>query len=124
VNEETLFWNTISSSIATLAGFAGAITVLVIVATVVRRQRPDAYRPLLWWSIGSLVFVAANFVGYPALAFFVRDSGTEGYLKALSIFRIVTSLAHLGLAVVLVRGLVAIAQPPKPIVVESDAPYR
>ena len=98
-----------------LCGFAGAITVLVIVATVVRRQRPDAYRPLLWWSIGSLGLL---------VTFLVRESGTEGYMKAISIWGIVMSLAHLGLVLVLVRGLVAIAQPPKAVVVESDAPYR
>ena len=39
-------------------------------------------------------------------------------------FRIFLSVVHLGLVLLLVRGLVAIAQPPKPFKLESDAPYR
>ena len=119
-----LFRSTIASGISSLLAIAGEITVLVVVATVVRRHRPDAYRPLLWWSIGALVMTGVNVIGYPLLAVVLARAGTESYLKAMSVWRIVSSLAYLGLTLVLVRGLVAVAQPPKAPRVESDAPYR
>ena len=122
MSSEALRWNTISSGIGSLLAIAGAITLIAVIATVVKRNRPDAYGGLLAWSIGQLVLLGVSHIGYPLLAAVAH--GSEGYLTATAMFRIVLSLGHLGLVLLLVRGLVAIAQPPKPVRVESDTPYR
>ena len=122
MSSEALRWNTISGSIGSLLAFAGLITVISVVATVVRRHRPDAYQPLLVWSIAQLVVYGVNVIGYPVLG--VIAHGSDSYMTAMAMFRIVMSIVHLGVILLLVRGLVAIAQPPKPFKVESDAPYR
>lgn len=116
--------NTISSGLSTLVALAGEIAVVVVVATVVKRHRPDAYGKLLTWAVASLVTTLVLTATYPLLGFFVRSGGTDSYLVALSIVAFLRTAVNVALVLLLVRGLVAIAQPPKPVVVQSDAPYR
>ena len=75
---EAVRWNTIASSIGSLLAFAGAVTLVAVIATVVKRHRPDAYGGLLWWSIGQLATIIVSNVGYPVLA--VVAHGSDGYL--------------------------------------------
>ena len=109
-----------------IATVGGAIAILWVIATVVRRQRPDAYRPLLWWAIGSLVATLVSFAAYPLISFYSVKSSSlssmETYLDLIGAFQAFNATVHVVLVVVLVRGLVAIAQPPKAVRVESDAP--
>lgn len=115
--------NSVGTAFSIVSSIGGAIAVLWVVATVVRRQRPDAYRPLLAWAVASLVMILVNIVAYPLVGFFVRGS-IDDYLAATGVLRIVSASIGVGLVVLLVRGLVAIAQPPKPLEVKSDVPYR
>jgi hypothetical protein len=116
----------VGSGFSLVASIGGAIAVLWVVGTVVRRHRPDAYRPLLAWAIASLVATLVNFIVYPLLSVVMMRSGggTASYVAALEVVRLGTSAIHVGVVVLLVRGLVAIAQPPRQVVAESDAPYR
>lgn len=80
------FWRSLNSLIyggSSFVSFACEIAILVVISTIVRRHRPDAYQGLQLWAIGSLVVF-----------------------------------------VIFIRGLAALAQPPKPIVVEGLPPYR
>lgn len=115
----------VSSGFATLVGLACEVAVVVVVATVVKRHRPDAYGTLLAWAIGSLVVTIAFAVAYPVTAKLVPASaGVDGYLTALAILGFVRAAVSVALLVVFIRGLVALAEPPRPLVVPSDAPYR
>jgi hypothetical protein len=118
--------SSIGGGLSLVSSLGGGIAIVWVVATVVRRQRPDAYRPLLAWAIASLVMMAFSYLLYPALSVLVvtRGGGTEAYLEAIGIWHVISSAIHVGLVVLLVRGLVALAQPPKAVKVESDAPYR
>jgi hypothetical protein len=114
----------ITSGISFIGSVGGAIALLWVVATVVRRHRPDAYGPLLAWAVASLVATGANFVVYPLAGLMLRRESSAEYLAVLDVVRVFFAIVHVGLVVLLVRGLVVIAQPPKAVVVQSDAPYR
>lgn len=116
--------NTISSGVSTLVAIGGEIAIVIVAATVVKRHRPDAYGKLLAWAVASLVVTVVLSATYPLLGVVVRSGGTEAYLVALAIVAFVRTALNIGLVLLLVRGLVALAQPPRPIVVQSDAPYR
>jgi hypothetical protein len=109
----------------TLLRICFKIAIIVFVQAVVRRHRPDAYKPLLQWAILSVVasvfMWAFNFIG-PLL------SRADGYPDAMMMERFVNAgigiFLELGLTFLLARGLVHLALPPKPVVVETDVPYR
>lgn len=124
MDSTSLALNTISSGLSSLVAIGGEIAIIVVVATVVKRHRPDAYGKLLAWAIASLVVTLALSAAYPLMPLFVRSGGTDTYLVALSIIAFVRTAANIALVLLLVRGLVALAQPPKPVVLPSDAPYR
>lgn len=114
----------IGSSVSTLTAVACDVGIIWIVATVVKRHRPDAYRPLLAWAIASLMTLIVFFFAYPAAAALRVDSGAEGYVFAIGVLGFARAGVSIVLVLLLIRGLVALAQPPKPVVVSSDAPYR
>ncbi len=53
-----------------------------------------------------------------------RGGGAERIVGAQMGNVVVGTVVHVTLVVLLIRGLVRIAQPPKPLTIESDAPYR
>ena len=112
-----------ASSVATLTALACDVALVWVVATVVKRHRPDAYRPLLTWALASLATLILSYVAYPVSAM-LSGSYPEGYVFAIGLIGLARSAVAIVLLLLLVRGLVAIAQPPKPFVVSSDAPYR
>jgi hypothetical protein len=124
VDSTSLALNTISSGLSSLVAIGGEIAIVVVVATVVKRHRPDAYGKLLAWAIASLVVTLALSAAYPLMPLFVRSGETDAYLVALSMIAFARTAANIALVLLLVRGLVALAQPPRPVVVHSDAPYR
>ncbi len=124
MDSTALALNTISSGLSSLVAIGGEITIVVVVATVVKRHRPDAHAKLLAWAIASLVVTLALNAAYPLMSVLVRSGGTESYLFAVSMLGFVRTAANVALVLLLVRGLVALAQPPKPVVVKGDAPYR
>jgi hypothetical protein len=104
--------------------FACDVAVLVVVATVVRRHRPDAYRGLLAWSIGTTAVYALMTIAHMVTPYLLSSGGIDSFYKSNALLSILGMLLHLGLLVVFIRGLVALAQPPKPYSPSGDPPYR
>lgn len=125
---EGSIWRELSSWIygsSSLLAFACDVAVLVVIATIVRRHRPDAYRGLQTWAIASLgtfAFMTVARIVMPLCA--VRDSGIDGFYRWSAILTVLGMGLHVMLVVLLIRGLTALAQPPKPISVEGAPPYR
>lgn len=109
---------------STFVSFACEIAILVVVATIVRRHRPDAYRGLLTWAIGSLGVFVFLALARTIIPFFTRGGDMEGYFRASSLLSMLGIGLHVVLVILFIRGLVAIAQPPKPITIEGTPPYR
>ncbi len=104
----------------------GQIGLLVIVAGAVRRHRPDAYGGLLAWAVASLVVTIASPLAHTAAGILAAsgDGGIERFMHWQAALAIGLSLVHVALVVVLARALVKLAQPPKPLIVESGEAYR
>jgi len=115
-----------TTTLAQLVYIGCEVAIVAVVATVVKRQRPDAYRGLLAWSIGSLVAGLAFTAAYPLMSVFVSLSGdgTDSYFQWLAVIALARMAVEVALVVVLIKGLVALAQPPKPPVVPSAGTYR
>lgn len=109
---------------STLVSFICEIAILVVVATIVRRHRPDAYRGLMTWAIGSVAVYVFLGIVRMVTPFVSRSDGMESYFRASSLLAMVGILLHVVLVVIFLKGLIAIAQPPKPITVEGTPPYR
>lgn len=124
---EGLFWRTLSSWMyggSSFVAFACDIAILVTITTVVRRHRPDAYRGLQSWAIVSLVGFVVTTIARTVLPHFASSDGMEGFFRTSVLLTFVSIGLHIVLVVMLVRGLTALAQPPRPIVVEGLPPYR
>jgi hypothetical protein len=122
-------WRTLSTWIhggSTLIAFACNVAVLVAVATIVRRHRPDAYQGMQAWAIASLGAFLFTTVAWTVLPYFASSGadGMEGYFRMTGLLSILGTVLHVVLIVLLIRGLTALAQPPKPIAVEGAPPYR
>lgn len=110
--------------LGTLVGVVGQIVLVVIVAGVVRRNRPDAYGTLLAWASASLgatlLFAVGGSVGGLVAG---RQS-----IEAMLTFQIVTTALHIpvniALFVTLAVGLSRLAQPRVEPVVRGEPPYR
>jgi hypothetical protein len=125
---DSTLWRSLSTWIyagSSFVSFACEIAILVAIATIVRRHRPDAYRGLQTWAILSLavfvVFTMARSL-LPSLA--SSTGGIETFFKVNSLITIGQMGTHVVLVILFIRGLVALAQPPKPVVVEGTPPYR
>jgi hypothetical protein len=121
------FWQSLTqwayggSALVTLAC---DIAIIVTISTIVRRHRPDAYRGLQLWAILSLVgMVFLTGAGVVAPIVTARD-GMDSFFRTNVILTLAGILVHVSLVVLLIRGLTALAQPPKPVVVEGAPPYR
>lgn len=101
------------------------IALIVLVATVVRRHRPDAYKTLLGWAVASLTAsTLGRIAGAIAPVLFAREGGVEAIYKQQVVFGLVWIPVTIGLFVWLARGLVKLAQPPVTPKVEGSPPYR
>jgi hypothetical protein len=105
--------------IALLALISGSISigvsvvVLVVVATMVRARRPDAYGGLLAWAIVGLLFNVFHrgfvTIAYPLFAHWSTDFDMLSVMSSLSF-----SIGSLVLFALLVRGLLLLSRPPRP----------
>ena len=111
---------------SSFVAFACDVAVLVAIATIVRRHRPDAYQGLQAWAIASLGVFLFTTVAWIVVPFLSRTSegGMEAYFRMSGLLTILGTILHVVLVILLIRGLTALAQPPKPIVIEGAPPYR
>ena len=107
-----------------LIAVACEIALLVVVMTIVRRHRPDAYRPLLVWAASSLGLGIVGRVAGFVTTRFMATGGIDALVRMQLINGVVGIAIHVALVVLLIRGLVAIAQPRKVPPVEGMPPYR
>lgn len=122
-------WRALSSWIyggSSFVSFACDVAILVVIATIVRRHRPDAYRGLLGWAIGSLGVFVLMTVARTVLPIVANTSsgGMESYFRMSALLTIFGTALHVVLVVLFIKGLTALAQPPKPITIEGTPPYR
>lgn len=89
----TLFRLTMGGS--WVISMACQIAIIVVVATVVRRHRPDAWKPLLWWSLTaaatSLLMPVVSFVS-TQLA--MRGGGVESMYKSSVVNQLISIPLH------------------------------
>jgi hypothetical protein len=111
---------------SSLVAFASQIAFVVVISTVVRRHRPDAWKPLLVWSIASLGWgtVARIMTALMPVLVVRHDDSLTALWRWQVVNGAVGIVATVVLAVLLVRGLVALAQPPKKDAIEGAPPYR
>lgn len=107
-----------------LVSLAGEVALLVVVATVVRRHRPDAWGGLLAWAIAALVASVANRIVSTIATAVAAGNGVDAIIAMQTVFIVVGAAINIGLVVLLARGLVKLAQPPKPTIVPHDGAYR
>lgn len=97
---------------------------IVVVVTVVRRHRPDVYKSLLAWAIAGIVISGASpIVNYVAVTI-AATSGTSSIIATQLATTLVNIPLHVVVSLLLLRGIIKLAQPPKAVVVESNQPYR
>ncbi len=114
----------ITTGLEALVTFGGEIAIVWVIASVVRRHRPDAYKPLLAWAL-AVIGVQVLWRGATTVASFVaaRD-GIESMLRTSVIVTVVQMPIEIGLFVLLARGLARLAQPPREVRAEGTPPYR
>jgi hypothetical protein len=100
------------------------IVFVVIAATVVRRHRPDAYKPLLVWASVALVYSVLGSVFGFFTTRWVATEGIDALYRRQVISAAVGIVIHVVFAVLLMRALVVLAQPPKKIEIDPEGPYR
>lgn len=111
--------------ITTVVYVLADIGAAVLVATVVRRHRPDAYGSLLAWAIGAAVLAILTPFAYTlGFAIIGRTGGVERILHFQALMNVVSTVFHLAIFALLLRGLVKLAQPPKPVTTDPVGPYR
>ena len=124
---EGAFWQSLSRwsyGLSSLVTIAGEVAILVAITTIVRRHRPDAYRGLQLWAILSLVLLVVLTGARVVVPMVTTRDGMESYFRSTVILTIVGVASHVVLVVLFIRGLTALAQPPKPVTVEGGPPYR
>ncbi|HQY64122.1 MAG TPA: hypothetical protein PK141_22140 [Polyangiaceae bacterium] len=114
----------IVSGVSALVSLLVQVGLVVLVATVVRRHRPDAYGPLLVWSGLSVAFHLVGMVLTPVLMFVAGRGGTQAIVAVQTLTAGVGLVFHVTLAAILAHGLVKLAEPPRPPHVEGAPPYR
>jgi len=124
--DPTAITKTLSTTITTslLVGIVSAIVIVAVIAVGVRRQRPDAYLPLLVWGI---CLVATDVVlGFGGAAYIesAGRQGVEAIIRAQIHSVVVNMIVTLVLNGLLMFGILRLARPPKPIVPQGDPPYR
>jgi hypothetical protein len=118
---ETPFRLMISAS--WVVSIACQIAIVVAIATLVRRQRPDAWKPILAWAIA----VGAMWLWPPLAAVLFRDEaegGVSGIYRMQVLQSLVSIPLHVATVALLIHGLVTLARPPRPAALPSEPPYR
>ena len=118
--------STLSFGISALVHVGCLIAIVAVVATVARRHRPDAYGSLLAWAISALVWCIVEQVAYMAIPMVASMLGDSidmilGVQMALHLFG---SFMGVVLAVLFIRGIVKIVQPPRGVPNDPVGPYR
>ena len=114
----------IAMTISFLVSLAGEVLILVLVATVVRRHRPDAWRGLLAWAVASLVASILTRVGWTVGLALAGQGGVDSIVTAQAVLTLVNAGVTIVLFLLLARGLVLLAQPPKPVTIPTEGAYR
>lgn len=114
----------IASGLSWLLAFAGDIVLLVVIATVVRRHRPDAYKPLLAWAIAVLGLTLFRSVFMAVVRVVASRQGVEAMIVIQSFEIVLGALLGAGLVGLLAYALVRLAQPPRPLDLPNQPPYR
>lgn len=112
----------IASLLPALVGIGLLVAIVVVIATVGKRHRPDAYGWLLGWAIGTLAWTFLSDVVHLVLPRVVERS--ETVFAMFSGFSLLGTAVHVGLSLLFIRGFVAIAQPPARVTTEPVGPYR
>ena len=123
MNGSTTFL-TVASGFSWLLAFAGNAVLLVVVATVVRRHRPDAYKPLLVWAISVLGMTLFRSLFMTIVRVAVSRQGYEALIMIQSIEIVFGAIVGVGLVGLLAYALVRLAQPPRPVDLPNQPPYR
>ena len=122
--ESASFALTLGQGFSLLLSVLARIAICVVVTTVVRRHRPDAYAALMTWAILEL----ASAVLLPTFGVLTTilgtASGVENVLKRQAFSIAFGAVVHLALHALLVRGRVKIAPPAPPVEVPAVGPYR
>jgi len=123
MNGSTTFLS-VASGFSWLLAFAGNVVLLLVVATVVRRHRPDAYKPLLAWTISGLGLTFFRSIFMTVVRIAVSRQGYETMIVIQSIEIVFGSILGVGLVALLAYALVRLAQPPRPVDLPQQPPYR
>lgn len=121
------FWQSLTSWAyggSSLVTVACEVAILVAISTIVRRHRPDAYRGLQLWAVLSLVVLVVLTVAHIVVPIVTTRDGMESYFRSTVILTVVGVVLHVVLVLLFIRGLTALAQPPKVVPVEGAPPYR
>lgn len=115
----------LATGISWLVSMAGHVGLLVVALVLVRRHRPDAAGPLVGWAVAELVLgVVGAALGPITTALVARSSGIEAVVTAQAVQTLVGTVLGAGLVAWLAYALVVLAQPPKPVDVPREPPYR
>jgi hypothetical protein len=117
-------WLSVISLLSHGVNVACNVGLIVIIAGAVRRHRPDAYGPLLAWAIASVAFGFVSPLLQFAASAIAASHGMDGFVFGQAIVATIFGIVHIGLVILLARGLVRLAQPPKQPVADSGAAYR
>jgi len=100
-------------------GLLCQVAIIAVIASVVRRHRPDAWGALLAWAmVGS-----GSWLLRPVLDVFVFRF-VSPHEKALFVGQLIAIPLHVLAVALLLRGLVRVAQPPPKVDLGPQPPYR
>jgi len=124
MNGSMLFLS-VTSGFAWLVALAGNVAFLVVTLTVVRRHRPDAAGPFVAWSVASLTYTLLNALLSGLVSIFVaRSAGVDATVTVQGVLNVVHAVVGAGLVALLAYAIVRLAQPPAPVAVPTQPPYR
>ncbi len=123
MNGSTTFL-TLASGFSWLLAFAGNTGLLVVVATVVRRHRPDAYKPLLAWALSLLGMTIFRSVFMTVVRIAMSREGYTALITIQAVEMLFGAIVSVGLVGLLAYSLVRLAQPPRAVELPNQPPYR
>lgn len=125
VMDSSLSLLSLATGVSALVSLLVQLGLVALVATVVRRHRPDAYGTLLLWSGLAVAFQLVGMVLTPLLMFVAsRSGGPHAFAATQALTTGVGLVFKVTLAAVLARGLVKLAEPPPALRMDGAPPYR
>jgi hypothetical protein len=100
------------------------VVTVIVVGIGVRRQRPDAWLPMLLWSIASLAVTGGSILGGYLYAAYAARFGADELLRAHVRLAYVNATLAVGLVVLFWWALLRLARPPPPPALPAEPPYR